>query len=292
MKNRIASLTFISALLLWLGVACESPTPAKVPATPSSAAAALPRPSHVVIVMEENHSYANIIGSASAPYINSLANKGALFTNSFAITHPSQPNYLALFSGSTQRVISDLCPHTFTSANLASELLAAGFTFGGYSESLPATGYTGCTSADIYARKHNPWVNFTTVPSGANLPFSSFPDGADYSNLPTVSFVIPNLNNDMHNGTIQEGDTWLKNNLDAYVQWAETHNSLLIVTWDEDDGSLRNQVPTIFVGQMVKTGQYSETVNHYTVLRTLEDMYGLTALGESAKVSSVADCWL
>ena len=312
MKKHVSSLTFISALLLWLGVACQSPAPAKVvvtptgaatiqpsqtPATailpdPTTAATTLPRPSHVVIVIEENHSYADIIGSADAPYINSLANKGALFTRSFAITHPSEPNYLALFSGSTQGILDDSCPHTFTGANLASELIAAGFTFAGYSESLPAAGYTGCTSAGVYARKHNPWVNFATVPSSANLPFSSFPGSSNYNSLPTVSFVVPNLTNDMHDGTIQQGDTWLKNNLDSYVQWAETHNSLLIVTWDEDDGSLNNQVPTLFVGQMAKAGQYSETINHYTLLRTLEDMYGLTALGESVKASGISDCWL
>lgn len=311
LKKHVSAFTCISALLLWLGVACQSPAPATTPGggvaatqagqTPAttvvpastSVTTGLPRPAHVVIVMEENHSYSDIIGSASAPYINSLASKGALFTSSFAITHPSEPNYLALFSGSTQGVSDDSCPHTFTGANLASELSAAGLSFASYAENLPGAGYTGCTSPDgLYARKHNPWVNFTTVPSSANLPFSSFADSSDYSHLPTVSFVIPNLNNDMHNGTIQEGDSWLKNNLAAYAQWAETHNSLLIVTWDEDDGSQSNQIPTLFVGQMVKAGRYGETINHYTVLRTLEDMYGLPAVGNSANVSVITDCWL
>src|SRR5262245_45099820 len=96
----------------------------------------VPRPDHVVIVIEENHSYAQIIGSPSAPYINSLAAGGALMTQSYAITHPSQPNYVAFFSGATQGVTTDsMYPHSlFTAPNLGTKLLGAGLTFGGYSE--------------------------------------------------------------------------------------------------------------------------------------------------------------
>ncbi len=97
------------------------------------AATAIPHPSHVVLVIEENHSYSDIIGSSSAPYINSLAQQGALFTSSFAITHPSEPNYLALFSGSTQGLSDDSCPHTFSGPDLGGELIAASDTFSGYS---------------------------------------------------------------------------------------------------------------------------------------------------------------
>jgi phosphatidylinositol-3-phosphatase len=140
-----------------------------------------------------------------------------------------------------------------------------------------------------YYRKYNPWVNFTDVPSSDNLPFSSFP--SNYSSLPTISFVVPNINNDMHNGTIQQGDSWLQTHIDPYVQWAKTNNSLLIVTWDEDDGTQNNQVPTIFVGPMVKAGHYSETINHYNVLRTLEDAYGLPYANNSATATPITDCW-
>jgi acid phosphatase len=83
----------------------------------------------------------------------------------------------------------------------------------------------------------------------------------------------------------------LDNNLSAYVTWAQTHNSLLIVTWDEDDGSEGNQVATIFVGPMVNPGQYNEDINHYNVLRTIEAMYGLKALGNSATAKPVKDVW-
>ncbi|HEY5051337.1 MAG TPA: alkaline phosphatase family protein [Acidothermaceae bacterium] len=130
----------------------------------SASAASVPRPAHVVVVLMENHAYGQIIGSTSAPYLNSLAYAGASFTNAHGVTHPSQPNYLALFSGSTQGVTSDSCPHTFPAGNLASELVAAKLGFKAYSESLPAAGSMVCTSGS-YARKHAPWTNFTDVPA-------------------------------------------------------------------------------------------------------------------------------
>ncbi len=117
----------------------------------------LPRPDHIVLVIEENHAYSQIINSPDAPYTNRLATQGALFTQSFGLTHPSQPNYLALFSGSTQGITDNSCSQTFTTPNLGHALLAKGLTFAGYSEDLPAIGALMC-SAEPYARKHNPWV--------------------------------------------------------------------------------------------------------------------------------------
>jgi phosphatidylinositol-3-phosphatase len=258
------------------------------PLAPAAAAhaATLPTPAHVVIVIEENHSSSQIIGSSSAPYINSLAAQGALFSNSHAVTHPSQPNYLALFSGSTQGISSDSCPHTFSAANLGSELIGAGRTFTGFSESMPSDGFTGCTSGE-YARKHNPWVDFSNVPSTDNRVFSEFP--SDFASLPAVSVVVPNLLDDMHDGTVAQGDSWLRSHIDAYAQWAKTNNSLLIVTWDENDGSSGNQIPTIIEGSDVVPGTYSENINHYNVLRTVEDFYGLAHAGKSATATPITD---
>lgn len=250
------------------------------------AATAPPAFSHIVVVMEENHSFSDIIGSSSAPYINSLATQGASFTDSFAVTHPSQPNYLALFSGSTQGTSSDSCPHTFSGNNLGNELRAAGLSFTGYSESMPSDGFTGCTSG-AYARKHVPWTDFSDLPSSVNLRFSEFP--TNFANLPTVSFVIPNLDDDMHDGTIAAGDTWLQNNLNSYVQWAKNNNSLLIVTWDEDDSSMNNQIPTLFVGANIIPGKYGEKITHYSVLRTIEDTRGLTHLGNASSATTITD---
>ena len=251
--------------------------------------AVVPHYDHVVVVMEENTSETSIYGNSSAPYINSLKNGGVYFTNSFAVTHPSQPNYLALFSGSTQGITDDSCPHTFSANNLGNELRSAGLSFAGYSESMPSNGYTGCTSGS-YARKHSPWINFSDLPTSTNLTFAAFP--TDFTTLPTVSFVIPNLCDDMHDCSVASGDTWLKNNIDAYAQWAKTHNSLLIVTWDEDDSTTSaNQIATIFYGANLSNGPYQETINHYTILRTLEDMYSVAALGSAANATAISDVW-
>jgi phosphatidylinositol-3-phosphatase len=276
---------FASAFLLVLSFAAS---PMSTAQTEMEAAPTLPMPAHVVVVVEENHGYSQIIGSPQAPYINTLATEGALFTNSHANTHPSEPNYLAFFSGSTQGITDDSCPHTFSAANLGSELIAAKKTFTGYSEGLPSTGSLVCTSGE-YARKHAPWTDFSNVPSADNKPFSSFP--TSFANLPTISIVVPNLLDDMHDGTIQQADSWLQTHLQAYVTWAKTNNSLLIVTWDEDQGTTANQIATIFVGPMVKPGKYSENINHYNVLRTLEALYGLPYAGKSASVTTITDVW-
>jgi len=250
----------------------------------------IPRPGHVVIVIEENHAYSQIIGSPNAPYINSLAQQGALITNSHAITHPSEPNYLDLFSGSNQGVTDDSSPHSFSTPNLASELLRSGLTFGGYSESLPVPGYSGTSFQGLYYAKHNPWVSFTNVPAADNMPFAGF-FPSNFAQLPTVAIVVPNVFNDMHSGTIQEGDAWLESNLDGYVQWARTHNSLLIVTWDEDDSFSNNHIATLFVGPMVTPGPYGLTINHFDVLRTVEDMYGLPYAGASGRAPPITYIW-
>jgi len=271
---------------------------------PSARAAnALPLPDHVVVLILENHHYTSIIGSADAPYINALANdpNAALFTNSFAITHPSQPNYLALFSGSTQGIADDSVPHNypFVTPNLARELIDASRSFVTYSEDLPYAGYDGATYGN-YARKHNPvanWVGAGTnqVPDTLNRPFSDFPS-SDFSQLPTVSFIVPNQNNDMHTSTgsasIIAGDTWVHDYIDSYLAWALNNNSLLILTFDEDDDHHDNRVTTIFYGPMVQGGQYPELIDHYAVLRTVEGLYSLPLAGNTASYSPISDCWI
>jgi hypothetical protein len=268
-----------------LGIAMLSVLSAAGLPVQAAAAAGVPRPDHVVF---ENHQQPQVIGSPSAPYINSLAQGGANFTQSFGVTHPSQPNYIAQFSGGTQGITNDSCPHTFTANNLGRQLLDAGLSFAGYSEGLPSTGFTGCTSGR-YARKHAPWVNFSNVPTSTNKPFTAFPK--DFTQLPTVSYVIPDLCNDMHDCSVSTGDTWLKNNVKAYADWAKTHNSVLLVDFDEDDFTTANRIPTIFYGQPVKTGSYAERITHYSVLRTIEDMYNLTHLGAAGSATTIADCW-
>ena len=147
---------------------------------------------------------------------------------------------------------------------------------------------TRCTSG-LYARKHNPWVNFSNVPAASNLPFTAFP--SDFSTLPTLAFVVPNLCNDTHDCSITTGDTWLDSNIDSYAQWAKTRNSLLVLTWDEDDRSQSNQIPTLFVGALVVPGNYGEGIDHFRVLATLETMYGLPLTGSAAGKTPITDAW-
>jgi acid phosphatase len=289
--------------------------------------AGLPVYDHVVIVVEENKDYAEIIGSARAPYINGvLKADGANFTRMFGEEHWSQGNYFWLFSGSNQTVgFNDQVPgaanhpnYPFTASNLGAQLIAKKCSFKGYAESLPAIGSTVDTWSQnpqgplIYARKHVPWISFANVPNGntvetsSNLRFADFPkEPARFHTLPTVAFVIPNLEHDMHNGepedSIPAGDRWLKENLDAYYQWAKKNNSLLILTFDENNDKrsyvgltnpfvrpkdeftrdLQNRTVTIFAGADIKPGDYAEGrgITHVNILRTVEAMYGLPRSG-------------
>jgi phosphatidylinositol-3-phosphatase len=269
--------------------------------------AGLPVYDHVVIVVEENQNWDDVMGSPNAPYINSLASQGALFTAMYGEEHHSQGNYFWLFSGSNQNVgFNDTVPNAsnnpnypFQASNLAQQLIAKGLSFKGYSDGLPSIG-SQVVSQGNYARKHVPWISFANVPDGttvdtsSNLRFLDFP--SSYDDLPTVSFVIPDLMHDMHSASIQDGDTWLQQNLGAYVTWAQENNSLLIFTFDEDndtsgytgltdpassDSSMQNRIVTIFVGAHIKPGQYQEGkgITHVNVLRTLEAMYGLGKSG-------------
>ena len=280
---------------LWLaGFLLTSASIAAHGATPT-----VPRYNHVVVVIMENHSSTEIYGSSSAPYLNgTLIAQGARFTNSFAVAHPSQPNYIALFSGSTQGVVDDSCPQSFATGNLAQQLINAGLSFAQFSEDLPATGNTSCTVA-LYARKHNAAVDFPALPIITNQPFANLAGALSGGTLPTVSFIVPNLCNDMHGAAacagmdlIALGDQWLQTNIPQFLNSRFAKNGLLIVTWDEDDSSGTNLIPTIFFGAHVKKAfSTSTTINHFSVLRTLEDMYKLAPLGSAAIATPITDVW-
>src|SRR4030095_15883324 len=251
-----------------------------VPSTPRPTDAdskrAVQPPDHIVVVIFENKHRSNVIGSRQAPYLNKLAAKGASMTHSYGVTHPSQPNYLALFSGSTRGVTSNACPRNVRKPdNVGHQLRKSGRSFIGYAESLPRTGFRGCSSGR-YLRKHNPWVNFGTLPAGTNRPFSAFPRVC--RRLPTVAFVSPNMCHDMHDCSVRTGDRWLEKHFRRYARWAPRNNSWLIVTFDENAGGSAHSIPTIIVGANVRPGVYAERLDHYGLLRTIEDAYGLPAL--------------
>ena len=269
-----------------------SPTkPKSIPPrqSPKKPKEAEPPPDHIVVVIFENKHRSSVIGSGQAPYLDKLADTGASMTRSYGITHPSQPNYLALFSGSTHGVTSNACPQNLGKAdNLGHQLRKSGRTFVGYAESLPKTGFRGCGSGR-YLRKHNPWVNFGTLPASTNRPFTEFP--RDYRKLPTVAFVSPNMCHDMHDCSIRTGDRWMKKHFRRYARWAPLNNSLLIVTFDENAGGSTHSIPTIIVGANVRPGVYTERLDHYGLLRTIEDAYGLPRLGRAKAASPVSKIW-
>ena len=242
------------------------------------------QPAHVVVVVEENHGYHQIIGNPKAPYINRLAHSGRQLTQIDAITNPIEPKYLSLFSGSTQGLSDDSCPHTFAGPNIGAQLLAHHRTFVGYSQDLPQAGSTTCSSG-AYARKHAPWVNFSDLPAAqTDRPFSSFP--SNYASLPTVSFVVPNLYKDMHSGSIASADAWLHNNLGSYLSWASSHNSQLIITWDE--GESTNHIATIILGAGVTPGRDGQHATLYSLLRLIETEYGLRRLGAAGNAAPIS----
>jgi hypothetical protein len=291
---------------------------APAPAAGHAAAVPLPNPDHVVVVLMENKSFSDVIGSTNAPYLNSLLSRGALLTTYCGLHHPSQPNYIELFSGREQGVCNDNClPSPITAPNLAVSLLNAHKTFIGYAENLPANLAT-CTTPSNYARKHCPWLDFKGIPASVSKDFSSFPTTpAAFASLPNVALVIPNLLHDMHSAAtsggnplateVAQGDAWLRAHLDSYATWAVTHNSLLVITWDEDSSHYTmptsctnginttppaNRIPTLIIGAHVVPGSTSATAyTHYHLLRTLEDFYGLAPIGGSAGVPAINGIW-
>jgi phosphatidylinositol-3-phosphatase len=254
----------------------------------AASAAPLPRPAHVVVVIEENHTLAQVIASGDAPYLATVARSGALFTHAFGVMHPSQPNYFALLAGLTD-TNGDACPARGVPAdapNLASELLAAHLTFAAYSESLPSAGWMGC-AAGTYGQKHAPWTHFTNIPQRLHRPLSAL---TSFEGLPTVTFIVPNVDDDMHDGTVKEADDWAEAHLTSLLKWAATHDTLVVFTWDEGYDAA-NSIPTMFVGPMIRAGRYSERINHYNVLRTLDDLYGLAPTGKAASATPITDIW-
>ncbi|HKS21844.1 MAG TPA: alkaline phosphatase family protein [Thermoanaerobaculia bacterium] len=300
-----------------------------------AAAQQLPHPDHVVVVVMENKKDTDVIGSPNAPYINTkLIPLGTVLTKAYALHHPSQPNYLELFAGAPLSVCTDACFAQKTAPNLAAQLRASTDpkhnTFVGYAEHFhPQCQNT--PTADQYAQKHCPWRDFTNVPASVSKDFSAFP--TNFDQLPAVAFVIPDLFGDMHSVDpndqanaqilaahhgqltdaeeipleVKQGDTWLKTHMDRYARWAGDHNSLLIVTWDEDSAPHphvsscangitthppANRIPTIFVGAHVHRGHPgTRQVTHHDLLRTILDMEGLPPFAGAVTATPITDIW-
>lgn len=256
---------------------------------------------HILVIMLENVGYNNVIGSPNAPYINkTLLSQGTLFTKSFGVRHPSLPNYLALFAGTSLWVRSDHCINgnppngPFNSPNLYSELRKIGKTARGYMESLPYDGFKGC-AVDYYVQKHNPFMFFNSgtvnkVPYSASVVYKGpYPATAKW---PNFAMICPNELHDMHDGSnfavqVRNGDAWLSRHLPPLITYAKNNNGLVILTMDESNNQ---HIPTIVAGYGIPGRKtVSHSINHYNVTKTVVDNFGLHDIGHTEGVPPLVD---
>lgn len=258
--------------------------------------------------MEENHSFEQVIGSASMPYLNSLAQQGALATQYYATLHPSIPNYFELTTGATQTIDNNF-PGPVSADNLARELIAAGKSWKVYAEDLPSPGYLGSSTGN-YIKHHNPFTYFTDVinspAQAANIvPFTQFSTDLATGQLPAFAMVVPNLPDDAHscktaaacddNSMLADADTWLKANIAPLLANPEFQkNGLLLIVFDESNlADLRHgggRVPLVAVGPKAKTGAQSAiTYSHENTLRTVCSILGLTTCPGAGATASAED---
>jgi hypothetical protein len=247
------------------------------------------RPSHIAVVVMENQEYGDVIGSSSAPYINRLARTYALAAGSYAITHPSLPNYLALTGGSTFGISSDCTDCAVPGGGLAGQLQAGHISWRAYMEDLPSPCFQGADAAG-YAKKHDPFVYFRAIAGSTAcrnvVPLSRLGADERSGSLPALIWITPNLCHDMHDCDVSTGDRFLSGLLPPLLS-SLGKRGLLFLTWDEgtsDDGCCRlasgGHVATIVAGTAARRGgRLATPVDHYSVLQTIEDLLGLGRLG-------------
>jgi hypothetical protein len=249
--------------------------------TAGRSSVARPGPAPVVLILMENHSYGQIAGAASAPYLNRFAHRGTLFTNMNAVSHPSLPNYLALTSGSTLGCTSDTCPtRSFRAMNIFEQLSAHGRSWRSWEESMPGR----CIRSDAgsYAVRHNPAVYYTDlfpracptfdVPYPKSLPRRSH----------DLTFITPNICHDTHDCPVAVGDTWLRSHVPQLLK----RGAIVVVTYDEGEGN--NHVFCAARGPGIGQGvRRRAAFTHYGLLAGIERHFGLRRLGRAATARPV-----
>ena len=272
----------VLTVLAGIGVGCGS----------GSASQGTPPPvsSRVFLLVEENHSFSEVIGNSAMPYLNGLANQYALGTQYYADARPSIPNYFMLTAGQFESLNNDFSG-TVADDNVVRELVKAGKTWRSYAESLPKTGYTG---GDVYPyfKHHNPFVYFSDVvgTSQANnvVPFSQFSSDLAGNSLPDFSFIVPNVLDDGHDGTLPAADQWLSANIDPLIKSSIFQSGgLLIIVFDEGDLSdvshIGGHVPFVIACPKVKTGYRSSTFyQHESTLRLVLSTLGINSFPGAA----------
>jgi hypothetical protein len=250
-------------------------------------------PAHVAVIVMENHEYGDIIGSSSAPYINSLAHRYALASRMYAITHPSLPNYLALTGGSTFGIDSDCTDCVVRATSLVDQLESAQLSWRGYMEDLPRPCFTGASAGD-YAKKHDPFAYYTRIASNAGrcasiVPLTRLSVDERRGTLPRFLWITPNLCHDMHDCSVSTGDRFLSALVPPLLR-SLGQRGLLFLTWDEgssDDGCCRlasgGHIATIVAGPGARArARLATPTDHYSVLQTIEDLLHLRRLRGAA----------
>jgi len=266
------------------------------PASPTPApAAGVPAFEHVIVVVMENKDFDQARNPKSCPYTADLMRAGAWFSDYHAITHPSQPNYLALWAGNTLGVGDNSCPPhgaPFAAENLGHALEATGKTWRAYSEDLPGAGSAVCKArGKLYTRKHEPWTHFKNLDHSNERPYSDLAKDIAEHRLPDLAFVVPNNCHNTHDCSISTGDAWLAEELPAMITGVG-RNGLVVLTWDEDDDTSDNHILTVFAGLMLRPATVSTRhVTHYTLLRTLCDGLGLVPFGNATQERPITDVW-
>jgi phosphatidylinositol-3-phosphatase len=260
--------------------AAPAPTPPAVPTVSN-----IGKIQHVVWILMENENFGSIVGSGSAPYINSLASTYGLATAYSAISHPSLPNYIALTSGSDQGIADDSDPssHLLNVPSIFSQLP------NGASRSIEQNMPSNCAKGDSgdYAVRHDPetyYTNLGTDCSNYDVPLGAVPDLSA-----RFTFVTPNLINDMHDGTIADGDNFLNTFVPAVMATPQYQvgSAVIFITWDENSGSSGNQVPCIVISPFTHAVKDATPYTHYSLLRTTEELLGLPLLGNAASATSM-----
>jgi len=241
---------------------------------------------HVILLMEENHSYSSVIGSSSMPYLNSLAQKYGLATQYFANTHPSIGNYFELTTG---QIITndDGYTGTVSADNVVRHLLTAGKSWKSYAESLPSVGYVG---GDVYpyAKHHNPFTYLTDVVNSQNqlqnlVPFTQLATDLKNNQLPQYSFIIPNMQDDGHDGSLNQADSWLQTNIAPLIASSTFQkDGLLVIVFDESfDSDTQHgggQVAMLVISPFAKNGYQSTTFyQHQSTCQLLLQGLGLNS---------------
>ena len=253
---------------------------------------------HVVVVWMENEE-ASSITAGSMPYLFGLSQTYGRATQVYGVTHPSEPNYLAFWSGSTQGVTDD-ANHDINAASLSSQLTAAGKQWRVYAQNVPGNCFTGATAsggtdgpgvAGTYARKHEPAISFTSV-SGNPTECAKIQPLASFSpTAAAVAFVAPNLCNDMHDCSLAQGDAFLQAFLPSVFNSSDWAHTLLIVTFDEGSSNTNGggNVFTMVARQGLSAVTSLTPHSHYGVLRTIEDIYGLPCLGSACGATPLSE---